>query len=122
MKRLGQTETLKDILRACSKLGYNHQGGLYRGMARTLGEKRNRFLLFIVPQTGPITPCVLELGENMLATGAHAIMRMDARLTECEQTGVWPGRFDGIKQIDQSAEGWDWKEIEDELEPTSENP
>jgi hypothetical protein len=116
VKRLGQTECLADVLRECRKFCYNQQGGLYRGMARTLGEKRNRFLLFIVPQKGPITPCVLDLGENMLATGAHSIMRMDARMTECERTGIWPGRFDGVKRIDQSDEGWDWKEIEPELE------
>lgn len=122
VKRLGQTETLADVLRECRKFCYNQQGGLYRGMARTLGEKRNRFLLFIVPQKGPITPCVLDLGENMLATGAHAIMRMDARMTECEASGIWPGRFDGVKRIDQSDEGWDWKEIEEELEATTETP
>ena len=122
VKRLGQTETLPDVLRECRKFSYNQQGGLYRGMARTLGEKRNRFLLFIVPQKGPITPCVLDLGENMLATGAHAVMRMDARMTECERTGNWPGRFDGVKRIDQSDEGWDWKEIEEELEPTTDTP
>jgi hypothetical protein len=64
----------------------------------------------------------LDLGENMLATGAHAVMRIDSRLTECETTGIWPGRFDGVKRIDQSDEGWDWKEIEEELEPTTETP
>jgi hypothetical protein len=122
VKRLGKTETLEDVLRECRKFQYNRQGGLYRGMARTLGEKRNRFLLYIVPQKGPITPCVLDLGENMLATGAHAVMRIDSRLTECETTGIWPGRFDGVKRIDQSDEGWDWKEIEEELEPTTETP
>ena len=122
IKRLGQTESLTDVLKTCRKFAYNQQGGLYRGMARMLGERRNRFILFVVPATGPITPCVLDLSESMLATGAHAIMRMDARLTECEATGIWPGRFDGVKQIDQSIDGWEWKEIEDELDATSETP
>jgi len=122
VKRLSQTETLDDVLRACKKLKYNRQGGLYRGMARTLGHKRKRYLLFIVQQTGPICPCVLDLGENMLANGARDIMQMDARMTRCEETGIWPGRFDGVKQIEQPDPTWDWAEVEEDLEATHTQP
>jgi PDDEXK-like domain of unknown function (DUF3799) len=124
VKRFGSMDTLEDVLKNCRKFQYNYQGGLYRGMARMLGEKRNRYLLYIVPTNPPITPCLIELGENMLATGAHAILRMSHRMAECEETGIWPGRFDGIKRVDQSEEGWGWKEIEDELDatPTAETP
>lgn len=116
VKRLSQTETLEDVLKTCRKFEYNRQGGLYRGMLRLNGQKRDRYLLFIIPSEGPITPCVLNLGEQMLANGAHAIMRMDAQLTECERTGYWPGRFDGIKEIEQADEGWNWTEKEPDLE------
>lgn len=116
VKRLTKTETLEDVLRTCKKLKYNRQGGLYRGLLDANKEKRKRFILFIVPQTGPITPCVLDLGPIMLKNGADDIMRMDARLTECERTGIWPGRFDGVKDIEQSDPTWDWSEKEDELE------
>ena len=116
VKRFGSMDTLKEVLRNCEKFQYNYQGGLYRGMARLLGEKRNRYLLYIVPTNPPITPCLIELGENMLATGAHAILRMSQRMAECEETGIWPGRFDGIKRVDQAEEGWGWKEVETELE------
>lgn len=116
VKRLTQTETLEDVLRACKKLKYNRQGGLYRGMARALKMSRPRFLLFIVPQKGPITPCVLNLGKYMLDHGANDIMRMDARLTQCEETGIWPGRFDGVKEIEQADPNWDWSEEQDDIE------
>lgn len=119
VKRLTKMERMEDVLKTCRRLGYNRQGGLYRGMARTLKEKRNRYVLFIVPQAGPVTPCVLNLGELMLANGARQIMAMDARMTECELTGKWPGRFDGVKDIEQADEQWDWKEVEDELEATA---
>lgn len=116
VKRFGQMDTLKDVLRNCRKYNYNHQGGLYRGMARLLGEKRNRFILFIVPSAPPYTPCVIELGEHMLANGANAIMRISERMARCEESGIWPGRFDGIKQVEQSDEMWDWTEVEEQLE------
>jgi hypothetical protein len=41
---------------------------------------------------------------------------MSQRMAECEETGIWPGRFDGIKRVDQAEEGWGWKELETELE------
>lgn len=116
VKRLTKMERMEDVLKTCRRLGYNRQGGLYRGMARTLKQKRNRYVLFIVPQAGPITPCVLNLGELMLANGARQVMAMDARMTECERTGIWPGRFDGVKEIEQADEQWDWKEVETELD------
>lgn len=116
VKRLSQTETLEDVLRACRKLQYNRQGALYRGVAHMNGEDRKRFLLFVIPQEGPITPCVLNLGPLMLDNGANAIMRLDAQLTECERTGIWPGRFDGVKEIEQADEDWQWSEKQPELE------
>jgi hypothetical protein len=118
VKRLSQVETLEDVLRACRKLKYNRQGGLYRAMARELGVKRKRFILFIVPQAGPITPCVLDLDRIMLDNGVRDLWRMSERMAECERTGVWPGRFDGVKEIKQADPTWDWTEAEEELEAT----
>ena len=118
VKRQGQMESIADILRACRNQNLNRQGGLYRGIARALKMKRNRYLLYIVQQSGPVAPCVLELSTNMLDTGAQTLMQINNRLIECEQTGIWPSRFDGIKQVDQGDESWAWSEVQDDLAAT----
>jgi hypothetical protein len=116
VKRLTRMDDLNDVLRACRNLELNRQGGLYRTILRYItGERRDRYILFIVPQAGPVTPCVLELGSMMLDNGAQEILRMHRRLRDCEETGHWPGRFDGVKKVEQADSDWPWKE-EDEAE------
>lgn len=116
VKHSGTMENVDDVLRTCRRFNYNHQGGLYRGLANLNGLKRTRYVLFIVPSSGPCTPCVLDLGDQMLANGAAAIMRMDRRLRECERTNWWPSRFDGVIPIEQADETWPWTTVEPELE------
>lgn len=116
VKRSGVMATLDDVLRHCRKMLYNDQLGLYRGLAKLNGLKRNRAFLYIVPMEPPFNPCVLELGEQMLANGAHRIMRINDRLIECERTGIWPGRFDGIKEVEQADESWGWTIKEEDPE------
>lgn len=119
LKRLSCMDSVEDVLRTCRRFLYNHQMGLYRGLANIAGLKRKRAILFIVPQSGPVSCCVLELGEQMLANGAHALMRINDRLIECERTGIWPSRFDGIKRIEQADETWLWAEAEADPEECS---
>ena len=115
LKRLGQMETVEDVLKTCRKFRYDEQMGLYRGLARINGLKRNRAILFIVQQSGPVNPCVIELSEGMLGEGAEKIMRINRKLTECEQSGIWPGRFDGILKVDQMNDSYNWQLVEEPL-------
>jgi len=121
-KRCGTMSDLREILRTCRKFGYGVQGGLYRGLWQLAGgNKRQRFVLFIVPadMTEPDAEiCVLELGQNLLGNGAQEAMRINRRLIDCEITGVWPGKYDGVIEVDQADETWEWQKVEDELETT----
>ena len=122
-KRCGTMNDLREILRTCRKFGYGVQGGLYRGLWQLAGgNKRKRFILFIVPadMSEPDAEiCVLELGQNLLGNGAQEAIRLNRRLTECEQTGIWPGKYDGVIECDQADETWEWSKVEPDLETTN---
>lgn len=121
-KRCGTMVDLRDIMRTCRRFDYGVQGGLYRGLWQLAGgNKRQRFVLFIVPadMTEPDAEiCVLELGQNLLSNGAQEAMRINRRLSECEATGIWPGKFDCVIEVEQADETWEWSRVEDELETT----
>jgi hypothetical protein len=118
VKRLSRMETLDDVLKTCRQFRYNDQMAVYRGLCKVNKLDRKRCILFVVSQNDPVTICVLELSPSMIDTGGHRIMRINERLVECEETGIWPSRFDGIKKIEQPDESWAWREEEDELETT----
>jgi hypothetical protein len=120
VKRCGTMEDVRAICKTAARFGYGQQGGLYRALWQlATGKKRPRFILFVVPMdfTDPSAEiCVLDLGRGILDNGAQQIIRMNRRLLECEATGIWPGKFDGIIEVDQSDETWDWQEKLPELE------
>ena len=122
VKRCGTMNDIRDILRTCRKFGYGIQGGLYRGLWKLAsGEYRPDFILFIVPDdfSDPSAEiCVLNLGKHLLDNGGQEAMRMNRRLIECETSGVWPGAFDGITEVDQADEAWEWSVVEPDLEET----
>lgn len=119
-KRCSTMEDIRAILRTCRKFGYGIQGGLYRGLWHLAGgNKRKRFILFIVPDDASEPDaelCVLELGQELLGNGAQEAVRINQRLTECEITGKWPGKFDGVIEVNQADETWDWSVVENDLE------
>jgi len=119
-KRCGTMADLRDILRTCRKFKYGMQGGLYRGLWQLAsGERRKRFVLFIVPMdldSPDAEIAVIELGQNLLDNGAQEAMRINRRLSECEATGIWPGKFDGVIECDQADETWEWSRVENDLE------
>lgn len=121
-KRCGTMADLRDVLRTCRKFAYGVQGGLYRGLWQLAGgNKRQRFILFIVPadMTEPDAEiCVLELGQSLLSNGAQEAMRINRRLSECEASGIWPGKYDGVIEVDQADEAWEWSKIDEDLETT----
>lgn len=121
-KRCGTMEDLRAILKTCRKFKYGMQAGLYRGLWKLAGgEYRKRFVLFIVPMdlTVPGSEiCVLDLGQNLISNGAQEAMRINRRLIECEESGIWPGKFDGVIEVEQADETWEWAQVEPDLETT----
>lgn len=121
-KRCGTMEDLRTILKTCRKFAYGVQGGLYRGLWKLAGgEYRKRFVLFIVPMDldkPDAEIAVIELGQNLLNNGAQEAMRINRRLIDCETTEVWPGKYDGVIEVDQADETWDWSRVESDLETT----
>ena len=83
-------------------LGYFHQADFYaRGLAAVTGRKVEEvpFLFVVAESEAPHDSCVFcPCDETRYAAHEEVDKCMDT-LMECQRTGVWPGRYQGVQQL-----------------------
>lgn len=98
LKKISSTDD-RTILSSIWDYGYDIQAHVYREIF-----KRDRFCLGFVEESAPHDVRVVELNANWKRLGKARTTGLIQAMKHCQQTKHWPGRTEGIDQIEPA----DW--------------
>lgn len=87
---------LDSVEKSIFTYGYHRQAAFYRRVVKLAGLDRPKFVLIFVEKTPPYCCAVYEVDETAIEIGEAEIRRDLSLLRQCVESGVWPGREDGI--------------------------
>lgn len=64
-----------------------------QGIDAALGWRPEHVIIIAVEKTAPYDVLVLRVPPDVMAHGAAQVQRAMDRLAECEESGLWPGRY-----------------------------
>ena len=97
---------LRNFGRQAWHLGYFHQAAFYSvaiGVATGQDPERIPFLFLAVENEPPYDVAVFEPCPETRYAAMEEVHRLMDSLAECERTGKWPGRYDGIQILQAPA-------------------
>ena len=99
----------RQMQNAVIRFGYHIQAAIYRQQAN-----RDRWGILCVESSPPHDVVAYELEEDVIAYGEQEAKRLAARVQECIESGVWPGRSDDIEVLELPA----WVGVQAKPAPT----
>ncbi len=87
---------IRDMRRTAYSFGYHIQAAIYTELF-----KRGRFVLMTVEDSPPYDVVPFELSPSFMERGWTEAKELIARVRECQGSGVWPGRSNGIAKLDE---------------------
>lgn len=82
-----------------SARGYYRSAGWYEYGADVLGRQIKHYVIIALENTPPYDVGVFVVDEEVRRIGREEYFRLIDKLTECEDSGVWPGMFPEIQQV-----------------------
>jgi len=83
-------------------LGYFHQADFYaRGLSSVTGRKVEEvpFLFVVAESDAPHDSCVFCPCDETRHAAHEEVDHLMDKLVECQRSGIWPGRYQGVQQL-----------------------
>lgn len=82
-----------------ARLLYHGQLGFYAMGARASGYEAVAVRIIAVESAPPHDVAVFELDDDALYAGEELARDLLRRVADCQQTGQWPGRYEGVQTL-----------------------
>ncbi len=84
---------------SAARYGYHCQLAHYaNGIGSAYGWKPKEVIIIAVEKYPPYDTAIFELSEDDLWAGAEEVGELLAKVKECQESGIWPGRYAGERR------------------------
>jgi hypothetical protein len=105
-----------EFAKTVARLKYVHQMAFYCHGAEAVYGDEHRAVLVAVESDPPHDVCVYEVAPADLATAGDEVAALLQRVKECQESGVWPGRFTEKQRL--SVPYWAFEQDDSEFDLT----